>query len=632
MGKNSLRLRPLSSAELKEKILLLQGFGNAWNHFPVDGATSVITIQNLLDEAAGYAILLKKFLEKSKNGGKQIRLIPGSGREFLKNLEVFPESSEDFIRNLLHATFSTKSGYVVKIAPEELNRLIDRLLTAKNRKNSVPKEQLSEIEKSVKSTWDQTNKLMEDIFAIFDQGSYTNPEYAQLLTKMLHNIQSVHQQASTFHQKIVVEMKEEHPDLHEDTQSEGSLTESEKEEDLEASKLTLEDEQHPPSSEIKITKDELEPPKPEPATPAAATPSSSSSTESAPAPAPAVDPTPDPNAMKIRRIASEVGHIQEEIQNTFRDVQVLSVEDLISKPSEGKKFVTDLQHRCVSFSESLMKDLYTLDELTLKQEDRPKRKEQVQRIQSMISDVDNLNKKLHELVESMKTEELKKKEETKNSPQPEQKEKQPEKPKEAEKPQQPVEERQESDLKRYHKAEAEEAQRKAKADTEFELQKQKEEFEARLTDQSIRLEAYWRRMKLKPKMDVDEAVDGYLITSYIPGMRKEDIFISTSQEGRTPLLAVRGHRSPSMEELALMRRQLARNGIQPTDEAILRLGMGRFGTFLEKFAIPHDVDPDGIVGGYEGGELKVILPKIRLPQFTRPAPQPAYFDPREFWF
>lgn len=641
MGKNSLRLRPLSSAELKEKIQVTQGFGNISSHLhlPLDTSISLATIKGLLDEAASYSILIKQFLEKTKTGGKPIRLIPGSGREYLKNLETFPEDPDEFVRDLVHATFTTKTGYIAKTSKEEIDRLLDRLFAGKTRKNSVPKEELRRIEKGIRDTWGETSQTMAQILSFFDHTSFSNPEYASTLHRLLHALQSARQQASTFHQKVVLDMKEAHEDAHDDSQSEGSSAEMEKDDEATAPQLSVEEEksQQQKESEITVTTDELEPPKPAPEEPAAPAAAAAPAAEQ-----PAPSPSPDPNAMKIRRIASEVGHIGEEIQSISHNVQVLNVDDLISKPSEGKKLVSDLQHRCLAFSESLMKDLYSLDELALKQEERPKRKEQVQRIQSMVADVDNLTTKLHELVELMKAEEQKRMAEEPPKPAaatPAAEEKRPEEPKQAPREQEapkesptPTEELQMETLKRQKEAEAEEAvQKRMRAERELEFQKRKEEFEAKLADQAIRLEGMWRRMKLRPKLNVEEAVDGYLITSYIPGMKKEEIFISTSPDHRNPVLSIRGHRSPTLEELALMRRQLARSGIQPTDEAILRLGAGRFGTFLEKFAIPRDVDAAGIAGGYEGGELKVILPKIRVQPLRRPVPQP-YFDPTDFWF
>ncbi len=58
----------------------------------------------------------------------------------------------------------------------------------------------------------------------------------------------------------------------------------------------------------------------------------------------------------------------------------------------------------------------------------------------------------------------------------------------------------------------------------------------------------WKRMKLKPKMDVSDTRDGYVVTSFIPGMKKEDIDIALSANKRT--LTISGVRLPSPEELA----------------------------------------------------------------------------------
>jgi len=178
---------------------------------------------------------------------------------------------------------------------------------------------------------------------------------------------------------------------------------------------------------------------------------------------------------------------------------------------------------------------------------------------------------------------------------------------------------------------------------EYNRQQQSEEFMRELATQSRRLEPMWRNLKLNPRLEVDEGqsllllllllyssiekmtspssvctvLDGYVISAFIPGMKKEDVTISTSKEGVSPILTLRGFRSPSLEEIALMRRQLVRAGIEPEDQAVMRIGMGRYGSFVEKFGIPGDVDFSEIDGGYNEGELSVILPKIRLVQIPQ---------------
>jgi HSP20 family molecular chaperone IbpA len=56
----------------------------------------------------------------------------------------------------------------------------------------------------------------------------------------------------------------------------------------------------------------------------------------------------------------------------------------------------------------------------------------------------------------------------------------------------------------------------------------------------------WKNMKLKPKMEVKEAKDAFIINSYIPGMRREDVDISLGNNKRT--ISIAGLREPTHEE------------------------------------------------------------------------------------
>ena len=160
----------------------------------------------------------------------------------------------------------------------------------------------------------------------------------------------------------------------------------------------------------------------------------------------------------------------------------------------------------------------------------------------------------------------------------------------------------------------------------MECQRQQEQFKQELTAQSARIESLWKGQKFNLHMEVSDDAEAYTITAYIPGLKRDSIGISTSKEGLSPILAIRGYRSPLLLDIALMRRQLIRGGNEPTDDNIVRFGKGRFGNFLEKFAVPIDVDISEIDANYNAGELCITLPKVHLVHFAHAA------DQRDFWF
>jgi len=59
-----------------------------------------------------------------------------------------------------------------------------------------------------------------------------------------------------------------------------------------------------------------------------------------------------------------------------------------------EKLLRDFKKKCLSYSEKLLKDLMSLDEIVNTPEARPLRKQQVQNIQQMMEDVDTLTSKL----------------------------------------------------------------------------------------------------------------------------------------------------------------------------------------------------------------------------------------------
>lgn len=327
----------------------------------------------------------------------------------------------------------------------------------------------------------------------------------------------------------------------------------------------------------------------------------------------------------VKQVADEIIHISEELKSLSSNLSSIKKDEISSNPDEAMKMVDSLHKRCISYSESLMKDLFKLDELSLSQEDRPKRKEQVLKIQQLTADIDSITQKLHDFVKDIKSEQERRQEE--------QKQKAPEQPKPVA-TEQPKRRDEEMDQDEYisklaKRRQEEEEIEKAKMIREMELQKKIEEFERRLAEQAARLEPYLRRMKLRANLEVEEAADAYVISGHIPGLKTDDIEISSSRQGTANILNIKGFRGPSYKEMAVIRRQLARMGADDDDESFLRVCFGRFGTFAEKYAIPADADVKGVRADYNDGILTVIVPRIRSPPRLA---RPSLFENPEFWW
>jgi len=139
-------------------------------------------------------------------------------------------------------------------------------------------------------------------------------------------------------------------------------------------------------------------------------------------------------------------------------------------------------------------------------------------------------------------------------------------------------------------------------------------------------------------MDVSENSREYTITSYIPGVRQEDLHIKTDANNKT--ITIEGIREPSLKEEAQMR-SLIRNQYrfqiydgEDEDVLLLRMGYGRYGKFVETYRLPDEANSNGIRASYEGGTLQVVIPK--LPKRNVSAPPYAtyndFFSNNDFWW
>ncbi|MDH3914837.1 MAG: Hsp20/alpha crystallin family protein [Chromatiales bacterium] len=93
-----------------------------------------------------------------------------------------------------------------------------------------------------------------------------------------------------------------------------------------------------------------------------------------------------------------------------------------------------------------------------------------------------------------------------------------------------------------------------------------------------------------PAVDIKEEDARFLIEADIPGVRPEDIDI-TMEDG---ILTLRGHReTESLKEAEAYRR-------------VERIS----GRFYRRFALPDTADADAIEAKFDGGVLKVNIPKL----------------------
>ena len=95
-----------------------------------------------------------------------------------------------------------------------------------------------------------------------------------------------------------------------------------------------------------------------------------------------------------------------------------------------------------------------------------------------------------------------------------------------------------------------------------------------------------------PPVSVAETADELLITVELPGMRQDDIEVTT-EGGR---LTISGQKE-------------TRHWVTTGDEPTYHLDERTFGKFERSFALPRTVNPDGISARFQDGLLLISLPK-----------------------
>lgn len=92
-----------------------------------------------------------------------------------------------------------------------------------------------------------------------------------------------------------------------------------------------------------------------------------------------------------------------------------------------------------------------------------------------------------------------------------------------------------------------------------------------------------------PAADLYEDKDQIVVKLELPGVRKEDVSISLTED----TLTIKGERKTEKEE---------------TRENYYRLE-GNYGSFLRMFELPRPVKSDAVKAEYKDGILRIVLPK-----------------------
>jgi len=285
----------------------------------------------------------------------------------------------------------------------------------------------------------------------------------------------------------------------------------------------------------------------------------------------------------------------------------LDTEALLQDTKGGEKKVEALRKQCLAYGESLLKELFKLDSLVeVPEEVRQERKEQVKYIQSLMSQLDQNQTKLKELLNEIRSN---------SSPSDSASEDPPQNSNESEETNKQPSEQVSSPPSTAAATSSEQSQSQSQSQPEPEPEQEpvRKPAPPRKT---------WRDMKLKPKFEVKQVEGGFIISSFIPGMSSEDLVVSVQGDNKE-LLSIKGFRGPTRKEEAELKAHLRTLNISEyanEEDAALLWGSGRYGTFNEIYKLPEDAERSGIEATYERGVLKVIVPR-RVMSYRRGYPQ-----------
>lgn len=130
-------LRPLTNKEKRKKEELVEAYSDFWNNirFRKGWQQPVFTreeVLHLLEKAADIVIRKRTLLDEEEDGFK-MRMIDGSARDFLWSVNEHPvvigdfEQEDEFVHQLVHATFKDAKGYVEGLTEEEIQDFIMKI-------------------------------------------------------------------------------------------------------------------------------------------------------------------------------------------------------------------------------------------------------------------------------------------------------------------------------------------------------------------------------------------------------------------------------------------------------------------------------------------------------------------------
>ena len=593
-----MHLRPLTHAEKTKKSQLIGAYSDFWNNIRFrQGWQKPIFLKEevlpLLDRAAEIVIRKRTELD-AKSTEFKMRMVDGSAREYLWTVKEHPISPTDktkqkeneFVQQLVHATFKDGNGYVEGLTKEEIDEFIleiqsklDQSLPVMDRVNKI----LSTLFTIVREVNEEADSLILEL--------YNQPNTSEKAQKFSNSLIETEKNAIAFY-KAFHTLKQQFVPEKAEEESPGTSSESDDESSVlqnasrslrtSTNSLPVQNVEHVENTDILV--EDL--------------PESSPELLNSPAVQPSKIDHPPAEALSSEAADIEPAHSDTDESSNLP-------EHSTEVPSNQ---ATESEQPAASSEEPKQAELSPQSAASA---------EAAEDIEPAHSDTSF--EQPEPTQESSKEEELEK--------------------------QKQEQERLREEERRIQREEA--RQRQLLFEQAEKRRKKEEEAKNRVNR--------WSRVKFEPKFDISERTDGFILTSFLPGMNKEDINLKYDKQKST--LTISGFKPPTIQEeqklQADLHKSLAyrfgnryqnRYTAQELDEFLLKMGSDSFGSFNETYKLPNYVDFNNISCSYEGGVLRVVVPVVQGAKHRRAQPQtrrtpyiddyfasPFYSSPRGFW-
>jgi len=643
----------LNDLQLLDALALVQSYREYWNakKFKENWDKAFCDLQkveHLLEEAAEIVIEIRTKL--GHEGGDPIE---GAAKEYLWSLDALPVP-EEFVLDLIHATFKRGDGtYDPPLTKEMLDQLIAEVVhfnSTHKKGESVegPLVQLyregSEMETNLLSKWTETNELMKSLAQSEDVKLWTSSLIENLkaidnsidiVKHQLNHIKNRRDFKRTKSLNTLLNSRRSARELkRKETERQEKEQKQKKQQQEQEQKQQQEQQDQPGDDKIEIEKNNQIPNQPEetkdeesPVSMEQQQQQQEQQEQQQEQPS-----QPSPELTKGLLVIEKVHQNADAVDHDIKDLatSVNRIQEYKDNPKEALGMIGALKKKSAIYLDSLMNDLIKLDELN-GEGIRAERKREITNVQKIMDGIEALQNQIHKF--ELEIQPIVQRQEAEER---EVQERQTKEKEEAEK----IKLIEQQRLKELEQARLlEEAQKARQENLKLSLGKRLEEGEKQdsedttskaigpvVSEESEEAESPWRKLKLEVDLGVTEKPQAYIITGNVPGMKQSDIRIKVDDNK----LTISGFREPSQMDLQQMTRALTSRGFVPKNKnelilALMKIGVGRFGTFQQTYQLPKDgtVDTSKIEAQYIHGVLKVVVPK-RMASPIYGKPQPTY--------